>query len=124
MKIVILDSETVSRGGDVSLEGITSLGEAEIYGYTPNNEVADRIGDADAVICNKCLITEEVFESCPNLKYVGLFATGFNNVDLNAASRHGAVVCNVPAYSTDSVAQHTFALILNHFNKIRAYATG
>ena len=122
MKIVILDSETVSRGGDVSLDGITSLGEAQVYGYTPNEEVADKIGDADAVICNKCLVTEEVFAKCKNLKYVGLFATGYNNVDLKAADRHGAVVCNVPAYSTDSVAQHTFALILNHFNKIRAYA--
>ncbi len=122
MKIVILDSETVSRGGDVSLEGITSLGECEVYGYTPNDEVAEKIGDADAVICNKCLITEEVFESCKNLKYVGLFATGYNNVDLKAADSHGAVVCNVPAYSTDSVAQHTFALILNHFNRIREYA--
>lgn len=122
MKIVILDSETVSRNGDVSLEGITSLGETQVYGFTPNDEVADKIGDADAVICNKCLITEEVFERCANLKYVGLFATGYNNIDLAAASKHGAVVCNVPAYSTDSVAQHTFALILNHFNKIRAYA--
>lgn len=122
MKIVILDSETVSRNGDVSLEGITSLGEARVYGFTPNDEVADKIGDADAVICNKCLITEEVFKNCPNLKYVGLFATGYNNIDLAAASKHGAVVCNVPAYSTNSVAQHTFALILNHFNKIRAYA--
>lgn len=122
MKIVILDSETVSRGGDVSLDGIASLGETKIYGYTPNDEVAEKIGDADAVICNKCLITEEVFERCPDLKYVGLFATGYNNVDLDSASRHGAAVCNVPAYSTDSVAQHTFALILDHFNKVRAYA--
>lgn len=121
MKIVVLDSETVSRN-DVSLEGITSLGETEIYGYTPNNEVAERIGDADAVICNKCLITEEVFSKCKNLKFVGLFATGYNNVDVDAASGHGAVVCNVPAYSTDSVAQHTFAFILNYFNRIAEYA--
>jgi glycerate dehydrogenase len=63
-----------------------------------------------------------VFESCKNLKYVGLFATGYNNVDLKAASRRGAVVCNVPSYSTNAVAQHTFALILNHFNKIAEYA--
>ncbi len=122
MKIVILDSETVSRGGDISLEGITSLGESRVYGYTPDDEVADKIGDADAVICNKCLITEEVFSKCKNLKYVGLFATGYNNVDIKAASRHGAAVCNVPAYSTDSVAQHTFGLILNHFCRIREYA--
>ena len=99
MKIVILDSETVSRN-DVSLEGITVLGESIVYGFTPNEQVAEKIGDADAVICNKCLITEEVFSKCKNLKYVGLFATGYNNVDLSAADRHGAVVCNVPAYST------------------------
>lgn len=121
MKIVILDSETVSRN-DVSLDCITSLGECTVYGFTPNEEIAEKIGDADAVICNKCLITEDVFSKCPNLRYVGLFATGYNNVDICAASRHGAVVCNVPAYSTNSVAQHTFALILNHFNKIREYA--
>ena len=121
MKIVILDSETVSRN-DVSLDCITSLGDCTVYGFTPNEEIADKIGDADGVICNKCLITEEVFSKCPNLKYVGLFATGYNNVDTDAATRHGAVVCNVPAYSTNSVAQHTFALILNHFNKIREYS--
>lgn len=72
MKIVILDSETVSRN-DVSLEGITVLGESIVYGFTPNEQVAEKIGDADAVICNKCLITEEVFSKCKNLKYVGLF---------------------------------------------------
>ncbi len=121
MKIVILDSETVSRN-DVSLDAITALGECEVFGFTPNDKVAEKIGDADAVICNKCLITEEVFSACPNLKYVGLFATGYNNVDLEAASRHGTVVCNVPAYSSAAVAQHTFALILNHFNRIREYA--
>lgn len=121
MKIVILDSETVSRN-DVSLEGITVLGESIVYGFTPNEQVAEKIGDADAVICNKCLITEEVFSKCKNLKYVGLFATGYNNVDLSAADRHDAVVCNVPFYSTNAVAQHTFALILNYFSKIREYA--
>ncbi len=121
MKIVILDAETITRN-DVSLDCITSLGDAVVYGYTSNKDVAKNIGDADAVICNKCLITEEVFESCPNLKYVGLFATGYNNVDTDAAKRHGAVVCNVPSYSTNAVAQHTFALILNYYNKISEYS--
>lgn len=121
MKIVILDSETVTRN-DVSLEGITSLGDTEVFGYTPNESVTEHIGDADAVICNKCLITDEVFEKCKNLKYVGLFATGYNNVDLESAKKHGAVVCNVPAYSTNAVAQHTFAFMLNHCNKIADYA--
>ena len=121
MKTVILDSETVTRN-DVSLDRITALGETVVYGYTPNEEVARCIGDADAVICNKCLITREVFDACPNLKYVGLFATGYNNVDLAAADDRGAVVCNVPGYSTNAVAQHTFALILDRFNRAAQYA--
>ncbi len=121
MKIIILDSETVTRN-DVSLDAITSLGDSQVFGYTPNEDIADRIGDADIVICNKCLITDEVFEKCSNLKYVGLFATGFNNVDLESATRHGAVVCNVPSYSTNSVAQHAFAMILNYYNKVAKYA--
>lgn len=120
IKIVVLDAETVTRN-DVSLEGITSLGETKVCGFTPNDEVAATIADADAVICNKCLITEEVFSRCPNLKYVGLFATGYNNVDTEAAKRHGAVVCNVPSYSTYAVAQHTFALILEHYNRTAEY---
>ena len=122
MKIVILDSETVTRN-DVSLDSITSLGEARVFGYTANDEVAARIGDADAVICNKCLITREVFEACPNLKYVGLFATGYNNVDTEAAKDHGAAVCNVPGYSTGAVAQHTFAMILEFYNKTAEYTS-
>lgn len=121
MKLVILDSETVSRNGDVSLSPITELCETQIYGYVENDEVSKAIGDADAVICNKCLITREVFKNCKNLKYVGLFATGFNNVDIKAASEYGAVVSNVPSYSTNSVAQHTFALILDYFNKTTEY---
>lgn len=120
-KLVILDADTVSDG-DIDLSAVTGLCDSRVCGFTPNERVAETIGDADAVICNKCLITKEVFESCPNLRYVGLFATGYNNVDLEAAKGCGAVVCNVPSYSTDSVAQHTFALILNHFNRIREYA--
>lgn len=120
IRLVILDSETVTRG-DVSLDGITALADSSVFGYTPNEKVAEAIGDADAVICNKCLITQDVFDKCPNLKYVGLFATGYNNVDLAAASRRGAVVCNVPAYSTNAVAQHTFALILDYYNKVAEY---
>lgn len=120
IRLVILDSETVTRG-DVSLDGITALADSSVFGYTPNEKIAEAIGDADAVICNKCLITQEVFDKCPNLKYVGLFATGYNNVDLAAASKRGAVVCNVPAYSTNAVAQHTFALILDYYNKVAEY---
>ncbi|MCM1084660.1 MAG: D-2-hydroxyacid dehydrogenase [Clostridium sp.] len=122
MKIVVLDYETITRDGDVSLKEIASLGELVVFGFTPDEMVAERIGDAEVVLCNKSPITEAVFEACPKLQYVGLFATGYNNVDIEAAKRHGITVCNVPAYSANSVAQHTFALILNHFNKIREYA--
>lgn len=121
MKLVILDSETVSRNGDISLWPITKLCETKVYGYVENDKVSEAIGDADAVICNKCLITRDVFKNCKNLKYIGLFATGFNNVDIKAASEYGAVVSNVPSYSTNSVAQHTFALILDYFNKTTDY---
>ena len=120
-KIVILDAETVTKG-DLSLELFSQYGETKIYGYTPNEKVAETIGDADAVICNKCIISDDVFEQCKNLKFVGLFATGYNNIDIVSAKKHGAVVCNVPSYSTNSVAQHTFSFILNFFNKTAEYA--
>lgn len=122
MKIVILDSETVSKNSDISFENIKRLADTTVLGYTPNDKIISAIGDADGVICNKCLITDEVFNTCKNLKYVGLFATGYNNVDIVSAKKHGAVVCNVPSYSTNSVAQHTFAFILNYFNKISEYS--
>lgn len=121
MKLCILDSETVSKN-DISLDGFTSLADTTVYGSTKPEEVAERIGDSDGVICNKCVISKEVFEACPNLKYVGLFATGYNNVDINAATQHGTVVCNVPSYSTHSVAQHTFAFILDYFNRVSDYS--
>lgn len=121
MKLCILDAETVSKN-DISLDGITSLAETTVFGSTRPEQVAERIGDSDGVICNKCKITKEVFEACKNLKYVGLFATGYNNVDLDAATQHGAVVCNVPSYSTHSVAQHTFAFILDYFNRVSEYS--
>ena len=121
IKAVILDASTVTDG-DVSLEPLTSLCDAEVYGYTTADEVAERIGAAEAVLTNKCRISREVFEKCPNLKYVGVFATGYNNVDIEAARERGAVVSNVPGYSTDSVAQHTFALILYHYSSVSRYA--
>ncbi len=100
---------------------ISELGETEFYADDAE-DVAALVGDADAAICNKTKITAEVFARCPNLKYIGLFATGYNNVDIEAATRAGAVVCNVPDYSTDAVAQHTFALMLNQFSRAAEYA--
>ncbi|MCD7889470.1 MAG: D-2-hydroxyacid dehydrogenase [Oscillospiraceae bacterium] len=119
-RAVILDADTVTSG-DVSLEPLTSLMETAVFGFTSPDEIATNIGDAEIVLTNKCRITEDVFERCPNLKFIGLFATGYNNIEIDAAKRHGCVVANVPGYSSDAVAQHTFALILNHFSKIHEY---
>ena len=119
-KAVILDAQTVSDG-DVSLTPLTALCDTKVYEYTVAEDVAERIGDAEIVLTNKCRITREVFEKCPNLKYVGVFATGYNNIDIDAARERGAVVANVPGYSTNSVAQHTFALILYHYSSVSRY---
>ena len=98
-----------------------SLGEVSCYDYTPNELAAERIADAEAVLCNKVLITDEVMKKCPNLKYIGLFATGYNNIDIDFAAENGIVVCNAGEYSTMAVAQQVFAYILHHYNKISRY---
>lgn len=120
MKIVILDKKTVTLG-DVSLASIEALGEVISYDLTSQEQVIERISDAEAVLCNKIVFTKEIIESSPNLKYIGLFATGYNNIDLEAAKEKNIVVCNAPAYSTNAVAQHVFALILHFMNQIPAY---
>lgn len=120
MKIVILDADTVTTG-DISLKPFEQLGEVSIYGSTDSDKVTQRIGDAEAVLCNKVLITKEVMDSCPHIKYIGLLATGYNNIDIEYASKKGIVVTNVPAYSTSSVAQQVFAFILAQFNKVNEY---
>lgn len=120
MKAVILDADTVT-GGDVSLESITSLAETEVYGFSDDENIVERIKDASIVLTNKCRITRAVMEKCPQIKYIGVFATGYNNIDIEAAKERGIVVSNVPGYSTDSVAQHTFALILHYYSSVAAY---
>ncbi len=112
MKIVILDCNTVTNG-DVSLRSIECLGDTKCFELIPQADLAKTIGDAEAVICNKANIDRNVIESCPNLRYIGLFATGYNNIDVDAAREHGVLVANVPGYSTDSVAQHTFSMLLS-----------
>lgn len=121
IKTVILDADTVT-GGDVSLLPITDICDCTIYGFSTDAELAERIGDAEAVLTNKCRITREVMDACPNLRFIGVFATGYNNIDIVAAKEKGICVCNVPGYSTDSVAQHTFALILHYYSSVAKYA--
>ncbi len=111
MKITILDKCTVTNG-DVSLDEISKLGETAFFDLVPYEKLHEAIGDSDAVICNKAQITREVMQKCKNLKYVGLFATGYNNIDIEYAREREIAVANVPNYSTTAVAQMTFAMIL------------
>lgn len=121
MKITILDADTAIVNNDVSFDCLREFGELNIIGKTDLSLTAEFIGNSDAVICNKSKITREVMERCPNLKYVGTMGTGFDQIDIAAAKQRGITVCNVPAYSSNAVAQHTFALILNHYCKISEY---
>jgi len=120
MRIVVLDAATVVGGG-ITLEFLREFGEITAYDLTPPELVIPRIGEAEAVLINKVQITAEVMIACPHLRYVGLFATGYNNVDTAYASAHGVTVCNVPGYSTEAVAQHTFALLLGLTNRVGDY---
>ncbi len=117
MKIVILDGE-IANPGDLSWEGIEKLGELTVYNNTKREELLPRIQEADIVITNKIPLWEKTIEAAPNLKYIGLLSTGYNQVDIKAAAARGILVCNVPEYSTSSVAQHTFALLLEVCNQV------
>ena len=117
MKIVILDGFT-TNGGDLSWNGISELGDLTVYDRTAPGEVIDRCLGAEAVLTNKVIITDEVMQALPKLKYIGVMATGYNVVDIDAARRRGIVVTNVPAYSTPSVAQMVFAHLLNITNQV------
>ena len=111
MKIVILDGHAVNPG-DLSWEGIAALGDLTVYEYTPPEETVERAKDADIILTNKTYLTREVLWGLPKVRYIGAQSTGYDAVDVAYAKERGIVVTNVPAYSTDAVAQTTFALLL------------
>ena len=121
MKTVILDGYT-ENPGDLSWDGFKEFGELEVYERTASNLVTERIGDAEVVYTNKTPITEEILEACPDIKFIGTLATGYNVVDVEAAAKRGIPVSNIPGYSTDAVAQHTFALLLELTNHVGEHA--
>lgn len=121
MKIVLTDAKTVTQG-DLSLEPIKEFGEVVVYGLTDYDEIAERVKDADAVICNKTPLNEDTLRLASHLKYIGLFATGYNNIDIDYCRNNGITVCNAGSYSTDAVCQHTFALILECLNRVGDYS--
>ncbi|MCR5202398.1 MAG: D-2-hydroxyacid dehydrogenase [Lachnospiraceae bacterium] len=117
MKAVYLERKAITEG-DIDFTPITSLMETEIFDNTTEENKYDHIGDADFVFVNKIIMDEELFERCPNLKYIGVCATGYNCVDVAAATKRGITVTYVPSYSTDSVAQLAFLFILESAGKM------
>lgn len=121
MKIVELDGYAANPD-DISWEPLKALGELTVYSRTKAEDVVERAKDAEIVLTNKVVFTDEVMAQLPNLKYIGVLATGYNVIDVEAAHRRGIVVTNIPAYSTESVVQMTFAQILNITNQVGHYA--
>ena len=121
MKIVVLDGYAANPN-DLSWEDMQALGQLVVFDRTAPDQVLERSADADALLTNKVVLSAETLARLPKLKYIGVLATGYNVVDTVAARRQGIVVTNIPAYSTDSVAQLTFAHILNITNSVAHYA--
>lgn len=111
MKIVVLDGYTLNPG-DLSWDALGALGELSVYDRTPDDLIVQRISDAPYIYVNKTPMTRETMAQCPSLKFIGVLATGYNVVDVEAAKELGITVCNVPVYGTTAVAQMVFALLL------------
>lgn len=117
MKITILDG-AVENPGDLSWEALAALGDLTVYDYTAPEEILPRIGDAPIILTNKTPITRQTMDECPNLRYIGVLATGFNVIDIAAAKEKGIVVANVPSYGTQAVAQFVMAQLLEICHRI------
>ncbi len=120
MKIAVVDGFTANPG-DLSFDALASFGEFVFYGRSTPEQVVERAKDAEIVVCNKVIFNDEVFDKLPNLKMIAVLGTGYNTVDTAAAKARGITVCNVPGYSTPSVAQHVFALLLEIFSHTGEY---
>lgn len=117
MKIVILDGYTANPG-DLSWSAVEELGELKIFPRTQPDDIVSRAMSADIVLTNKCQMTKEIIDKLPNLKCICLLATGYNNIDVSSATERNIVVCNAAGYSTTSVAQHIFSMILTLTNGV------
>ncbi len=120
MKIVVLDGYTLNPG-DLTWDGFNALGDCKVYdrtSLTDEAEIVSRIGDAQIVITNKTPLTKNIFDACPNIRYVGVLATGYNVVDIDAAKSKKIPVTNIPTYGTQSVAQFAFALLLEICHRV------
>lgn len=121
MKIVVLDGYT-ENPGDLSWSPLQELGELTVYDRTPPEAVLERIGDAEAIYTNKTVLSRELIQAMPSVRFIGVLATGYNVVDVQAARERGIVVCNIPTYGTDAVAQYVFALLLELCHRVAHHA--
>ena len=121
MKILVTDSASLKSNNDLSLEVLNKFGEVTEFESLTREELLKLVVDKDVILTNKVVIDREVMENAPRLRYIGLFATGYNNIDITAAKEKGIVVANAGTYSTNAVAQQVIGYILAHYTKIAAY---
>ena len=121
MKLLITDCATLKSNGDLTLDAFKQFGEVYEYDNISHPELLKEAADTDIILCNKTVIDKEVFDSAPALRYIGIFATGYNNIDTEYAKQKGVTVCNAGGYSTNAVAQQVIGYILMHYTKIPQY---
>ncbi|NRF90474.1 D-2-hydroxyacid dehydrogenase [Paenibacillus frigoriresistens] len=121
MQIVVLDGYTLNPG-DLIWSGLDSLGELVVYDRTAESQILERAADAEIVLTNKTPLSAQTIQQLPKLRYIGVLATGYNIVDIQAAKENGIIVANVPAYSTHSVAQLVFALLLEFCHRVQQHS--
>ncbi len=121
MKILIADCATLAQNNDLPLTVFQEYGDVVYNKNISRYELLNTVHEYDMILCNKTVIDKVVIEKAKKLKYIGLFATGYNNIDIVTAKQHGITVCNAGSYSTSAVAQQVFAYILDHYNKINRY---
>lgn len=121
MKLLLTDCATLRSNGDLPLDSLKRFGDIFEYENITRAGLLKEAADADIILCNKTVIDKEVFDAAENLKYIGLFATGYNNIDIEYAKQKGVTVCNAGSYSTDAVTQQVIGYILMHYTAIPEY---
>lgn len=121
MKLLLTDCATLRSNGDLPLDSLKRFGDIFEYENITRTKLLKEAADADIILCNKTVIDKEIFDAAENLKYIGLFATGYNNIDIEYAKQKGVTVCNAGSYSTDAVTQQVIGYILMHYTAIPEY---
>ena len=121
MKILLSDCSTLAQNNDLDITVFQQYGDVVYNKNISRDELLATVHEYDMILCNKTIIDKTVIEKAKKLKYIGLFATGYNNIDITIAKEHGITVCNAGSYSTSAVAQQVFAYILNHYNAVNRY---